>query len=231
MPDDYTYKSFLWAMKYFPGNVQFNMNDCTMSYDIPTVRRYVEIIRNLIDRGIKIDNAGIQMHIFDAGVRRIAKGDDVLTPEKCYAVLDCMSEAERPIHISEVTVAAPDNTQTGKEIQVEITRNLYRLCFSYPKTMGITWWNAVDGGAAPSEPSFSGIYDKELNCKPVYYALDTLINHEWKTNITVRTDKNGQLKFRGFKGGYRITWIDKSGKKHKAEFDLKEDGDGLHLAE
>lgn len=229
MPDDYTYKSFLWAMKYFPGNVQFNINDCTMGYDIPTVRRYVEIIRNLIDRGIKIDNAGIQMHIFDTGVLSIAKGDDVFTPEKCYAVLNCMSEAERPIHISEVTVAAPDDTEIGRRIQVEITRNLYRLCFSYPKTMGITWWNLVDGGAASGEPSFSGIYDIELNHKPVYYTLDTLINHEWKTQMTVKTDKSGTIKFRGFKGNYRLIWKNSAGEEQVAEFYLKNDGDGLYL--
>ena len=27
MPDDYTYKCYLWAMKYFPDNVQFNSNE------------------------------------------------------------------------------------------------------------------------------------------------------------------------------------------------------------
>jgi endo-1,4-beta-xylanase len=226
VPDDYTYKTFSWAMQYFPESVKFNINDCTMSYDIPTIRRYVEIIRNLTDRGIRIDNVGIQMHIFNT--RSIAEGKEVLTPEKMYNVLDNLVETERPIHISEVTVAAPDESDAGKAIQAVITRNLYRLCFSYPDAMGITWWNVVDGGAAPGEPSFSGIYDKDLNPKPVYYVLDKLINEDWKTRMTLKVGEDETATFRGFKGRYVVSWKDKNGNKQQAEFYLKNDGDGFN---
>ena len=226
MPDDYTYKSYRWAMKYFPKSVSFNINDCDIHWG-PN-RRYVEIARDLIDRGIRIDNIGVQMHIFnpiEAG--NIANGADVLTPAKNQAVLDCLAEAGRPIHISEVTVTAPDETSEGWEIQAAITRNLYRLWFSYPKVMGITWWNMVDGGAAPGEPSFSGLYDKDMIPKPAYYALDVLINQEWKTNLTLKSGENGAVCFRGFKGKYRLSWKDQSGKERQEEFYLKNDGDGI----
>lgn len=226
MPDDYTFKTYSWAMKYFPASVQFNINDCDVHWG-PS-RRYVEIARDLIDRGIRIDNVGVQMHIFNPEeARNIANGTDVLTPAKNYAVLDCLKEAGRPIHISEVTVTAPDETPKGWEIQAEIARNLYRLWFSYPSVMGITWWNVVDGGAAKGEPSFSGLYDKELNPKPVYYAIDQLINHQWKTSLTLKPGSTGDIRFRGFKGKYRISWKDKSGKLQQAEFTLKQDGDGF----
>lgn len=226
MPDDYTYKTYKWAMKYFPESVNFNINDCDIHWG-PT-KRYVEIARDLIDRGIKIDNVGVQMHIFNpVGARNIADGADVLTPEKNYAVLDCLAEAERPIHISEVTVTAPDETKEGWEVQAVITRNLYRLWFSYPNMMGITWWNMVDGGAAPGEPSYSGLYDKDMNPKPAYYALDELINHEWKTMLTLRAGEKGVVRFRGFKGKYRLSWKDSSGKEQETEFMLSENGDGI----
>lgn len=226
MPDDYTFKTYSWALKYFPQSVQFNINDCDIHWG-PT-RRYVEIVRDLVDRGIRIDNVGVQMHIFNPSeARSIADGADVLTPAKNYAVLDCLTGAERPIHISEVTVSAPDETPAGWDIQAEVTRNLYRLWFSYPSVMGITWWNVVDGGAAKGEPSFSGIYDKDLNPKPVYYVLDQLINHEWKTQLSIKPDLNGVVNFRGFKGKYRLTWKDKTGKQQQAEFLLKQDGDGV----
>lgn len=226
MPDDYTYKTYSWAMKYFPKSVSFNINDCDIHWG-PT-KRYVEIARDLIDRGIRLDNIGVQMHIFNPnGARNIANGADVLTPEKNYAVLDCLADAERPVHISEVTVTAPDETPEGWKIQAAITRNLYRLWFSYPSVMGITWWNMVDGGAAPGEPSYSGLYDKEMNPKPVYYVLDSLINHEWKTKMTVKAGEKGSIKFRGFKGSYRLSWKDKSGKQQQSEFSLKQNGDGI----
>src|SRR5690606_9969923 len=105
-----------------------------------------------------------------------------------------------------------------------IARNLYRLWFSHPTTMGITWWNVVDGGAAPGEPSLSGLYDSDLNTKPVYHALDHLINHDWRTELTVKATQDGQVKFRGFKGAYRITWKDASGKDRQGTFSLDTDG-------
>ncbi len=226
MPDDYTFKTYSWAMKYFPSSVKLNINDCDVHWG-PS-RRYVEIVRDLIDRGIRIDNVGVQMHIFNPSeAQRIAEGAENLSPEKNYAVLDCLKEAGRPIHISEVTITAPDETPKGWQIQAEITRNLYRLWFSYPTIMGITWWNVVDNGAAKGEPSFSGIYDKDLNPKPVYHVLDNLINHEWKTSQSIKPEADGIVKFRGFKGKYRISWKDKAGKLQSAEFFLKQDGDGF----
>jgi GH35 family endo-1,4-beta-xylanase len=228
MPDDYTYKSFLWAMKYFPDSVKFNINDSDMHWDMTLYRRYLEIVRNLIDRGIRLDYVGMQMHIFNPEEsRKIANGADILTPEKIYERLDLMSDAGKPLHVSEVTVSAPDDSEAGKQIQVEITKNLYRLWFSYPNVMGITWWNVVDGGAAPGEPSFSGIYDKELSPKPVYHILDELINKEWKTEATLKASSDGDIKFRGFKGRYVVRWKDKSGIMKQREFDLLKDGDGF----
>lgn len=224
MPDDFTYKCFAWAMKYFPDSVKLNINDSDMHWEMPLYRRYLEIVRNLIDRGIRIDNVGMQMHIFNPEEsKKIANGADILTPEKIYERLDYMSGAERPLHVSEVTVSAPDDTEQGNAIQAEITKNLYRLWFSHPSVMGITWWNVADGGAAPGEPSFSGIYDKNLKPKPVHYVLDSLINHDWKTNISVKADKDGAIRFRGFKGNYKLSWVDDSGQKQIAEFYLGKD--------
>lgn len=222
MPDDYAYKSFIWAMKYFPSSVFLNINDSDMHWEMTLYRRYLEIVRNLIDRDVRIDQVGLQMHIFNPNEsRKIAEGADILTPEKIYERLSCMSDADRPIHVSEVTVSAPNETTEGQAIQAEITRNLYRLWFSYPTVMGITWWNVVDGGAAPGEPSFSGIYNKDMQPKIVYDTLDQLINHEWKTKLITKMDKDGSLKFRGFKGSYRITWKDKSGKKQSLDLNIE----------
>ena len=226
MPDDYTYKTFAWAAAYFPPAVRLNINDCDIHWG-PS-RRYVEIVRDLIDRGVRIDTVGVQMHIFNPKEsRQIADGADSLSPAKNFAVLDTLKEAGRPIHISEVTVSAPDETDAGLAIQAELARNLYRLWFSYPEVMGITWWNVVDGGAAPGEPSISGLYDKDMNPKPVYHALDRLINDEWKTRLTVKAGEGGNVRFRGFRGRYRLTYTDASGAAKNAEFHLAKDGDGM----
>jgi hypothetical protein len=126
-----------------------------------------------------------------------------------------------PIHLSEITITAPGNDERGRKIQAVITQNLYRLWFSLERMMGITWWNVVDDCGAPGEPSISGIFTRDMVAKPAYYALDNLINNEWKTNLTAKPDKNGQIKFRGFKGNYRITWTDRMGNVQSKEYYLK----------
>ena len=97
--------------------------------------------------------------------------------------------------------------QVEKVVQHSVMEG--KLWFSYPDVMGITWWNVVDGGAAKGEPSFSGIFRKDMTLKPVYNVLDSLINHEWKTKLQIEPDKDGNIKFRGFKGKYKITWKDR----------------------
>ena len=229
MPDDYTYKSYKWAMKYFPESVIFNINDIDFKSGIPYTRRYVEIARNMIDRGIRIDNVGAQMHIFNpVEAQKIAEGDNILTPAKLTDVVDCLNEVGRPVHVSEVTVCAPDSTSIGSAIQAVIAENLYRFWFSCPNITGITWWNVVDGGGAPGEPSYSGLYDKRMRKKPVYETLDRLINREWKTSLTTTSNAQGVVRFRGFKGHYRATWINKNGKIEIQEFEIKYEKDNVN---
>lgn len=220
MPDDYVYKTFSWAKKYFPKNVQFNTNECDVHWG-PT-KRYVEIARDLIDRGAKVSNVGVQSHIFEASeAKDIANGyDPYISAARLFETLDCLSEVGRPIHISEVTVCAPDSTLWGEQVQAVITRNLYRLYFSYPNTMGITWWNMVDGGAYAGEPSFSGLYHTDMSPKLSYKVLDDLINHEWHTSMDVIADSSGNVVFRGFKGRYIISWTNHDGKRRSRVIDL-----------
>lgn len=215
MPDDYVFKTFRWARKYFPRNVQFNTNECDVHWG-PT-RRYVEIVRDLVDRGTRVDNVGVQSHIFDPlEAKDISEGKDVyIHPERLFETLDCLAETGKPIHVSEVTVCAPDSTLRGEQIQAIIARNLYRLYFSHPSVMGITWWNMVDGGGYPGEPSYSGLYHRNMSPKLVYGVLDDLIRNQWTTRLMLRPDADGKVRFRGFKGKYRISWTDKDGNVHE----------------
>jgi len=75
--------------------------------------------------------------------------------------------------------------------------------------------------------AMGGLLDSEMNPKPAYETLDQLINHEWKTSLVLKSDKDGLIRFRGFKGHSRLSWKDKSGKEQHSEFDLSEDGNGF----
>ena len=80
--------------------------------------------------------------------------------------------------------------------------------------MGVTWWNTVDGGGVKGEPLVSGLFTRDMQKKPVYHALDQLINREWMTR-TAAPAKDGAVEFRGFRGRYRISWAGSDGVTHE----------------
>ena len=86
--------------------------------------------------------------------------------------------------------------------------------------MGIPWGKAVDHCGAPGEPGVAGLFTRDMEPKQSYYALNNLINNEWKTNLTAKADKKGQVEFRGFKGNYLIKYKDKAGKEQVLAYDL-----------
>jgi GH35 family endo-1,4-beta-xylanase len=224
MPGDYIYKAFVTANKVFPENVLLNINDYANN------ENYKNQVTDLLSKGCRIDIMGSQMHLFDPQqCLDIAAGKPVESPQQVWDKMEIISKANLPIHLSEITITAPGDNEQGREIQAVITRNLYRIWFSIEKMMGITWWNVVDDCGAPGEPTTSGLFTRNMEPKPSYYALDMLINHEWKTKMNVKTDNAGILKFRGFRGLYRVMWKDETGQSHELEFYLKNDGDGLKM--
>ncbi len=221
MPDDYMYKTFRWAEKYFSSQVRFSCNDCTFEYSDQTLRRYVEIARNLKDRKVKLDMFGLQAHLFDPVLcKKIVQGAPLWSPKIIWNVFNIIADAELPVHVSEVTVSAPSDDLKGQEIQAIVAANLYRIWFSDKNAMGITWWNAADGGAAPGEPSYSGVLDKNCEKKKVYFALDHLINHQWRTNLKIKAESS-KIAFRGFRGTYQIIWTDRDNKKHIDRYEVR----------
>lgn len=206
MPSDYAFKAFEWAQKYLSKKAWLNINDYNM-------KPFFEQVDDLTKNGAHIDVVGSQMHLFNpAESVNIARGDvaDFLTPEGVAKLFRTLSQANRPIHLSEITITAPDNSPRGQMVQAIITRNLYRAWFSVEKMNGITWWNVVDDCGAPGEPSISGIFTRDMRPKTVYHAMNDLINNEWKSRMTIKA-VDGKVAFRGFRGKYRLTWKDDKG--------------------
>ena len=213
---DYPYHALKCAEKYFPAEVKLNINDYHRKPG------YTAQVKRLQERGCKIDVMGIQMHLFNVQhCMDIANGAKIQTPSQVREYIGWASEANIPLHLSEVTITAPSQDERGFMIQGIIAQQLYRLWFSQEKMMGITWWNVVDNCGVKLEPTVSGLFHRDMKEKPCYYALDQLINHEWKTNLSVKPNDEGKVQFRGFKGKYRITYKDKRGKVQTMEYILK----------
>ncbi|MDO5579829.1 MAG: endo-1,4-beta-xylanase [Planctomycetia bacterium] len=207
MPEDYAYKALKLADKVFPKSVELNINDYCTS------KKYTDQVADLLKRGCRITNVGVQMHLFNPKqTRDVAAGKPIQTPDFQKERLSALDVLGRPLHLSEITITAPGDDAKGRAIQAEVARNLYRYWFSWPSMMGITWWNVVDDCGAPGEPLTSGLFTRNMEPKPSFTALNKLINHDWKTHLVKKADSEAPvLKFRGFKGNYKITWTDKSG--------------------
>ena len=223
MPGDYIYHTFKTADRVFPKNVVLNINDADDYND-----NYANQTKDLLANGCRIDVIGSQMHMFNPQLcLDIADGKLIESPKQVWDKMATISKAGLPIHLSEITITSPGDDKRGREMQAIIARNLYRLWFSIEPMMGITWWNVVDDCGAPGEPTISGLFTRNMEPKPSFFALNKLINDEWKTRTTVIVDKNSQVKFRGFKGNYRLSWKNSAGDEQVVEFYLKHDGDGL----
>ena len=190
--------------------------------DYWTGPEYAEQVKDLLKRGCRIDVVGSQMHLFNPQqCLDIAAGKEIQTPQQVWKVMNNLAETGLPIHLSEITITSPGNDTKGQQIQAVIAQNLYRLWFSCKNMMGITWWNIVDDCGAPGEPSVSGLFHRDMSPKLSYYALDNLINHVWKTETSVKAGKNGEVKFRGFRGDYAITYTDKAGEERTVTYHLR----------
>lgn len=208
MPGDYTYRSFKIADSIFPKNIKLNINDYNLK------ECYRDQVLDLQKRGCKVDIMGAQMHLFDPqSCLDIADGkNDEQSPANVREAMERISQVGLPLHLSEITITAPQCGERGEDIQAVIARNLYRLWFSQKLMMGVTWWNVVDDCGAPGEPSVSGLFQRNMEPKQAAYALNDLIHDEWKTRTAVRAGKGGEVTFRGFRGDYKLSWEDAAGK-------------------
>ena len=220
MFSDYTFKSFKKAEACNSGKALLNINDYVVD------DRYVEQVQNLLLRGAKIDVIGSQMHLFqpqqclDIAAGTFSDKDKLVTPEAIREHFSKLGSFGVPTCLSEITITSAGEDEKGEMIQAIISRNLYRMWFSLPSMMGITWWNVVDKCGASGEPAMSGLFHRNMTPKTAFYALDQLINKEWKTNLELTPDSEGKVRWRGFKGVYKITWTDASGKEQTQEFKL-----------
>ena len=87
---------------------------------------------------------------------------------------------------------------------------------------GIVWWNIVDDCGAPGEPTTSGLFTRQMEPKPSYYALVRLILNEWRTNLDVVADSDAPtIKVRGFKGGYIVRYQTADGEERTTTIEVK----------
>ena len=221
-PGDYVYETFRLAEKSLPAKVLLIINDYA-ALDPKLADSYIRLVENLKSRQVKLDSIGNQVHIFRKQMMLdIAAGKyEAFAPRTLLESYRKQAATGIPVRISEITIPNPTKDVKGESMQAVVAWDLFRLWFSVENMQGITWWNLVDNISAGDEKMQSGILRKDMSEKPVFKALDQLINHEWKTKTEVVAAADGSVSFRGFRGKYILSWVDADGKTGYKEVELK----------
>ncbi|MBR2353706.1 MAG: endo-1,4-beta-xylanase [Clostridia bacterium] len=185
---------------------------------------YYLMIEKMLRDGVKIDGLGMQYHANAPKETADIKLAKVCNPLRIIDVLERYGDFKLPIHISEVSIPSYSNESHDEELQAELTERLFKLWFSSRSCEAIVWWNFCDNTAYQSENVYhSGLLRYDCSKKPVYEAIDRLINKEWNTSFEKTV--TGQLRFSGFYGDYEIE-VEHQGKKSVTELSLRRDNTG-----
>ncbi len=148
---------------------------------------FEETIRFLQQGGAPISGIGMQSHF----------GTDVTPPERVYAILERYAALGLPIAITEHDI----NTLQEK-LHCDYTRDFMTIVFSHPRVESILSWGFWAGRHWQPDGAY---YDREWNLRPAGRVWRDLLTREWRTDETLRADREGRVATRGFLGDYRIT--------------------------
>ncbi|NMA46624.1 MAG: glycoside hydrolase family 10 [Lentisphaerae bacterium] len=212
VPQDYVYQVFKLAEKYFPNYVELCYNDgnhiAYQPFHYDNSPMYL-LCKSLLDRGARLGGIGIQFHMYGS-LESMGVGKSnhfYFDPVRQFRVLDQYARLGLPLHMTETSLPtyAELPRKEAEDFQAKLLRHFYRIWFSQEKMESIVWWNLVDKTAYGAESDYdSGLLSKDMEEKPAYQMLDRLINQEWHTECTVKTDENGVADWNGFYGDYDL---------------------------
>lgn len=213
-PNDYCKTLFDLAREYFKEN-ELILNEAVGASFIEFHGRYSAYylnIKDLLSRGATIDRIGFQCHTSNS-----IKYRNVYDASRFYDVFDTYADFGKPLVLSEVSVPSKFGDEDDEEFQEAAANMLYSICFSHKSVDGVFWWNLTDDGILSTKrkatgenlPS-AGLIDGDYREKLAYKEIDRLINHEWRTDVTLTTDRDGKVSFRGFNGEYEVLFDGKT---------------------
>jgi GH35 family endo-1,4-beta-xylanase len=211
-------------------------------------KEYEELIEHCLKEGADFEAIGIQTHMHTLM--------DSIDEDRLWQALEKYSRFGKPIHLSEISILScerfkdyesfnawkaildvaasnrepPPTLPSTAELelyQAELARDFYTLAFSHPAVEAIIWWTITD--LEPWRGMPAGLLDAQGKAKPVYKALDQLINEAWRTRKNGLVAEGGNALLNGFFGEYRLT-VEVEGEIFETSFELaKEQKDTLYL--
>ncbi len=191
-----------------------NPNATLLINDYRADRDYAALIEKLVDKNGKriYDVIGIQSHMH-AGVWQT---------RHVWGVCERFARFGVPLHFTETTVISRFGNAEGEAYQAKETVRFYTVLFSHPAVEAITWWDFSDQRAWKGAPA--GWLRADMSPKPVFGEMKKLIKGKWWTKFEGKTDRAGELRFRGFRGSYKVEAVTPDGRRGEGQFGLSKTG-------
>jgi hypothetical protein len=94
------------------------------------------------------------------------------------------------------------NTNGDEALAADFTRDLLITCFSHPAYTGFVMWGFWEGSHWKPE---TALWRKDWSEKPAAKVWKEWVGGKWKTDVCLKSDKEGKVAFRGFYGRYEVT--------------------------
>lgn len=224
---DYISKVISWGREEDP-NALYTINDyglsMTKNNNLKTKdgqlvtaesqrKRYIELMNRLGDVGVSPNLMGIQCHT------------GWLSPSEQMAFYDEMSTAGIPLTVTEFwanvnelkkmpreKVESEEWRSLGniekyqdlsdeelEEIRDQYVLNYLTCAFAHPNIDSFYFWGFMGMGV-----KFRNDRDSSHVIQPVFEKVQNLIQKEWNTTCSLKTDREGKVNFRGFCGDYAL---------------------------
>ena len=150
-------------------------------------QHFYDTIQFLKDRAAPLDGIGIQSHF----------GVVLPAPQKLLETLDRYGQFGLPIESTELSLDLDDGP-----LAAEYMRDYLTVLFSHPRVDGIMLWGFWAGRHWRPQ---AALYGRDWTIRPHGQAWMDLVHKEWKTDVELLTDAEGNAATRGFLGDYDLT--------------------------
>ncbi|WFB36256.1 endo-1,4-beta-xylanase [Kiritimatiellota bacterium B12222] len=197
---------FKWADEFEPNAYLF-LNENNILLNSGNRQRAYDWAKYLLDNGAPIDGLGIQGHMWH---RTMPSGQTVLQD------LDFLAPLGLRLQLTEYSA----NSRFTEADEARYLDELLHAWFSHPATVGFTTWGFKDD-LIWTDNAF--LFRKDWSLKPAGLAWLKRVYGDWWTDADGKTDANGEVSMRGFKGDYELE-IRVGGRKMRRAVGLGDEG-------
>ncbi len=119
------------------------------------------------------------------------------SPEHLLAVTDRFAKIVPHQSITEYDIV----TTEDEELAADYTRDVLIAVFSHPAYTSFLFWGFWEGSHWKPE---AASWNKDWSIRKRGEVLEEWIGRKWHTEVTLKTDVNGLVKWRGFPGWYEV---------------------------